>query len=122
MTVIPLADIQPLGRRFLVKPYKLPEKTVGGIYLPDSARDKRSWHYYEYLKGPRCRCDGNGTERCGWHGKDGLGVDPASLHHEAIFKTRFKVPAQALGVETEEGDPVMFLNSDEIEQVILWKP
>ncbi len=33
--------IQPIGERVLIKPYKEPEKTKGGIYIPDSAKEKK---------------------------------------------------------------------------------
>jgi chaperonin GroES len=33
-------EIQPLGMRVLVKPQEMEEKTKGGIYIPDSAKEK----------------------------------------------------------------------------------
>jgi len=33
-------NIQPLGDRVLVKPVEAEEKTKGGIYLPDTAKEK----------------------------------------------------------------------------------
>lgn len=118
---IRVADITPLGRRFMVKPYRRPEKTAGGIIIPDTIRDHQTWSYYEFLGGPKCTCSTKGVDECGWHGKLGIGIDPESIHYEAIFKTRHKVPVQALGVESENGEEIMFLNSEDIEQVILWK-
>ncbi len=32
--------LQPINGRILVKPFKAKEKTPGGIYLPDTAREK----------------------------------------------------------------------------------
>lgn len=32
--------LKPLGNRILVKPKETEEKTTGGIYIPDSAKDK----------------------------------------------------------------------------------
>lgn len=34
-------EIQPLGLRILVKPQKQEEKTKGGIYIPDTAKEKK---------------------------------------------------------------------------------
>lgn len=36
-----MAKIQPIGERVLIKGEKSEEKTKTGIYLPDSAREKR---------------------------------------------------------------------------------
>lgn len=33
--------IKPMGERVLIKPVKKEEKTAGGIYLPDSAKEER---------------------------------------------------------------------------------
>lgn len=33
--------IQPLNKRVLVKPIQAEEKTAGGIYIPDSAQEKK---------------------------------------------------------------------------------
>jgi chaperonin GroES len=33
--------ITPIGPRVLIKPYKQEEKTKGGIYIPDSAKEKK---------------------------------------------------------------------------------
>lgn len=33
--------IKPLGERVLIKQYKKEEKTSGGIYIPDSAKEER---------------------------------------------------------------------------------
>ncbi len=33
-------DVKPLGDRVLVKPVQTDEKTSGGIYVPDSAKEK----------------------------------------------------------------------------------
>jgi len=33
--------IKPIGERALIKPIKEEEKTAGGIYLPESAKEKR---------------------------------------------------------------------------------
>jgi chaperonin GroES len=42
---LPLRDdnmnIKPIGKRALIKPVKEEEKTAGGIYLPESAKEKR---------------------------------------------------------------------------------
>ena len=35
-----MAKIQPLGQRVLVKRIEVEEKTAGGIYLPDNAKEK----------------------------------------------------------------------------------
>jgi chaperonin GroES len=35
-------NLQPLGKRVLVEPVKKEEKTTGGLYIPDSASDKKS--------------------------------------------------------------------------------
>ena len=35
-----MAKIQPLGQRVLVKRIESDEKTAGGIYLPDTAKEK----------------------------------------------------------------------------------
>jgi len=32
--------IKPIGNRVLIKPKKIEEKTAGGIYIPDSAKEK----------------------------------------------------------------------------------
>lgn len=34
-------NIQPMGERVLIKPHKKEEKTTGGIYIPDSAKEER---------------------------------------------------------------------------------
>lgn len=34
--------LQPLGERVLVKPIEAIEKTKGGIYLPDTAKEQRA--------------------------------------------------------------------------------
>jgi len=34
-------NIKPIGERVLIKPLKKEEKTKGGIYLPDSAKEER---------------------------------------------------------------------------------
>ncbi len=34
-------DIKPLGERVLIKPIKKAEKTKGGIYIPDSAKEEK---------------------------------------------------------------------------------
>lgn len=34
-------NIKPLGERVLLKPVKKEERTKGGIYIPDSAKDER---------------------------------------------------------------------------------
>ncbi|HII17522.1 TPA: co-chaperone GroES [Candidatus Woesearchaeota archaeon] len=34
-------ELQPIGERVLIRPVKKEEKTKGGIYLPDSAQEKR---------------------------------------------------------------------------------
>ena len=34
--------ITPIGPRVLIKPYKQEEKTKGGIYIPDSAKERNS--------------------------------------------------------------------------------
>ncbi|MFW5746735.1 MAG: co-chaperone GroES [Nanoarchaeota archaeon] len=34
-------DIQPLGPRVLIKPVEETEKTSGGIFIPDSAKEKK---------------------------------------------------------------------------------
>lgn len=33
--------LQPLGKRILVEPVKKEEKTAGGLYIPDTAGDKK---------------------------------------------------------------------------------
>jgi len=33
--------ITPIGPRVLIKPYKQEEKTKGGIFIPDSAKEKK---------------------------------------------------------------------------------
>ena len=33
--------IQPIGERVLIKPTKKEEKTSGGIYIPESAKDEK---------------------------------------------------------------------------------
>ena len=33
--------ITPIGERVLIKPYKQEEKTKGGIYIPESAKEKK---------------------------------------------------------------------------------
>lgn len=33
--------IQPIGERVLIKPKKSADKTAGGIYIPDSAKEER---------------------------------------------------------------------------------
>jgi len=33
--------ITPIGERVLIKPYKQEEKTQGGIYIPESAKEKK---------------------------------------------------------------------------------
>lgn len=33
--------IIPIGARVLIKPYKQEEKTKGGIYIPESAKEKK---------------------------------------------------------------------------------
>ncbi len=33
--------ITPIGPRVLIKPYKQDEKTKGGIYIPESAKEKK---------------------------------------------------------------------------------
>lgn len=35
-------EIKPIGARVLVKPIEVEEKTAGGIYIPDSAKEKTS--------------------------------------------------------------------------------
>jgi chaperonin GroES len=35
-------EIKPLGKRVLVKPENSEEKTKGGLYIPDSAKEKNS--------------------------------------------------------------------------------
>jgi chaperonin GroES len=34
-------NIKPLGERVLIKPFKEEEKTKGGIYLPESAKEEK---------------------------------------------------------------------------------
>jgi chaperonin GroES len=34
-------NVQPLNKRILVKPKITEEKTAGGIYIPDSAKEKK---------------------------------------------------------------------------------
>ena len=34
-------EIQPLGERVLIKPSEAQEKTKGGIYIPESAKEER---------------------------------------------------------------------------------
>ncbi len=34
-------QIKPLGKRVLIKPVKEEEKTRGGIYIPDTAKEKK---------------------------------------------------------------------------------
>jgi len=34
-------SIKPIGKRILIKPIKTEEMTAGGIYLPDSAKEKK---------------------------------------------------------------------------------
>jgi chaperonin GroES len=34
-------NIQPLGERVLIKQHKKEEKTAGGLYIPDSAKEER---------------------------------------------------------------------------------
>ena len=34
-------SITPIGPRVLIKPYKQEEKTKGGIYIPESAKEKK---------------------------------------------------------------------------------
>lgn len=34
-------NIQPLGERVLIQPKEKEEKTVGGIYIPESAREEK---------------------------------------------------------------------------------
>lgn len=33
-------NMQPLNNRFIVQPKKAEEKTLGGIYIPDTAKEK----------------------------------------------------------------------------------
>ena len=33
--------ITPIGERVLIKPYKQEEKTKGGIYIPEAAKEKK---------------------------------------------------------------------------------
>lgn len=33
--------IKPIGKRILIKPVKEEEKTKGGIYIPDTAKEKK---------------------------------------------------------------------------------
>lgn len=34
-------EVTPIGERVLIKPAKEEEKTKGGLYIPDSAKEKR---------------------------------------------------------------------------------
>lgn len=34
-------NIKPIGKRILIKPVKEEEKTRGGIYIPESAKEKK---------------------------------------------------------------------------------
>jgi len=34
-------DIKPIGERVLLKPHKQEEKTKGGIYIPESAKEEK---------------------------------------------------------------------------------
>ncbi|RMF55831.1 co-chaperone GroES [Candidatus Woesearchaeota archaeon] len=34
-------SIKPIGERVLIKPFKQEEKTKGGIYIPDSAKEEK---------------------------------------------------------------------------------
>jgi len=34
-------DIKPIGERVLIEPIKLEEKTKGGLYIPESAKEER---------------------------------------------------------------------------------
>ena len=119
---MPVDRIVPLGNRLLVRPYQRPEKSGGGIIIPDSFRDDTSWHYYEFVKGPECRCSPTKEEReCPWHGENGLGMDPDQLHEGAILKTRWKMPAEVVGMELEDGSRILFLDASHVEQVIIWR-
>lgn len=40
MSDINISGIQPTGGHLLVKPEKVEEKTAGGIYIPETAREK----------------------------------------------------------------------------------
>jgi len=35
-------NIKPLGKRVLIKPVKEEERTSGGIYIPETAKEKKN--------------------------------------------------------------------------------
>ncbi len=104
----PLIDasaIAPLGERLLVKVYVMPETSVGGIIIPATVRTSK-WSHFEYVKG-----SAKALKRLGLR----------SLHTGAILRTRFHTPADSGFDDEADGQPLFFLNAEEVEQIILWQ-
>jgi co-chaperonin GroES (HSP10) len=105
----PLIDaswIVPLGERLVVKPYVMPDETPGGIIIPEPYRDNRMWDHFEYVSGST-----KALRRLGL----------TKLHVGAIIRTRLKMPADSGYDDEADGQPLMFLNAEDVAQIIIWK-
>lgn len=100
------ATLELLGERVLVKPYQLPAESPGGIIIPDPYRDDRAWHHYEFVK-----ASPKALRRLGLQ----------EIHVGAIIRTRFKAPADTGYDDPADGQRLLILLAEEIEQVQLWK-
>jgi len=99
----------------LVKTYRLPEATAGGIIIPDSARDAHSgFEYYEHVAaGPAAL--------------EHLGL--RELHEEAILRVRWQgadgvtgaAPADTGYDDERDGRALLVLLAEQIESVQIWK-
>ena len=99
-------SIQPLGERLLVKPYVMPDETPGGIIIPEPYRDNTAWSHYEYVS-----ANAKALRRLGL----------TKLHLGAIIRTRFRVPVDSGFDDEADGQRLMFLNAEDVAQIIIWQ-
>lgn len=102
---IDAGSIHPLGKRLLVKPYRLPAESPGGILIPEPYRDRRTWSHYEYVSGSQAALKELGLRK---------------LKQGSIIRTRLHAPADSGYDDEADGQPLLFLNASEVEQIIFW--
>ena len=89
-----------------MKPYQMPKTTDGGLIIPDTVCLNRSWLHFEYVNGSEAALKRLGLRR---------------LHPGAILRTRLKMPADSGFDDEVDGQPLMFLSAEEVEQIVLWQ-
>lgn len=104
-TTIEPDRLRILADRVLVKSYEKPDRTDGGILIPDTVRRDRSWTLWEVIDS----------------GPDVEQVLGARLRPNDIVKTRQTAPVDTGLEDPDDGRPLLLLGADRIYHITRWK-